>query len=152
MIVPKDHSMSKKYQLLRILLFLSLGVNVILFGLLLQPKAPEPEPVVIQIEKSWYRFIVGRGVITDPEEVAVVLDCIDRMEFFGDDLSLIPMGGGITIYIYQEGEVKGYTFDEGGKIRDHQDLSENNWYLSPHDITPFLEEHIQKTYPYPEFR
>ncbi len=153
--------MSKKYQLLCILLFLSLGINVILSGFLLQPKAPEPEPVVVEIEDFTYGAVVGRGFLTDPEDIAVVLDCIDNLTLYEEEDKdrIVPLGGVIRIQLYRNGDIREYSFagsyyekyGGGGQVKDHQDPNVKNWYRSPTDITLFLQEHIQKTYPVPDW-
>lgn len=137
----------------------SLLMNIVLFLLLVQlqradlEKTPFVAETTVVIEKVYYGNVVGRGIITDPADVAVVLDCIDHLEFYADDIDLAYMGGGIEVYLYQDSDVKSYTFGDGAQIKDHQDPHPVRWFRSPGEsIVPFLEEHIQKTYPYPEFR
>ena len=123
-----------------------------------QPSQPEDTapPVVIEVEDLHYGYVIGRGIITDPQEVQTVLDCIESLEFYSDSGKIVPMGGIIQIHIFRDGDVLSYSFagglpEGGGQVSDHQDPEVANWYRSEKDITAFLEDHIQKTYPPPDW-
>lgn len=144
----------------RFLTLLCIGLSVlsvVLLYLLWRPsEEPQAAPVVIEVEDLQYGYVIGRGIITDLQEVQTVLDCIENLEFYSSSGAIVPSGGIIEIHIFQNGDVLTYSFagglsEGGGQVKDQQDPDVKNWYRSEKDITSFLEDHIQKTYPAPDW-
>lgn len=146
----------KKVPLLAVFCIVLTVLSVTLMYLLWQQSKSETTPVVIGVEDLQYGYVVGRGIITDSQEVQTVLDCVESLEFYSNSGAIVPNGGIVEIHIFQNGDIQSYSFagglpEGGGQVKDHQDPEVKNWYRSEKDITAFLEDHIQKTYPPPDW-
>ena len=113
-------------------------------------RAKYEQTPVITVTRTHYGAVVGMGLIRDADDIQRVLDCVDNLEFSIDDINKVNTGGGYEVAIFQDGTIRRYVF-VGGLIKDLQEENTRYWFHSQDELLPFLEEHLQKRYPYPEY-
>lgn len=114
-------------------------------------RAKYEQTPVITVTRTHYGTVVGMGLIRDADNIQRVLDCVDNLEFFNDDINNICSGGGYEVAIFQGGTVRRYVFVMCELAKDCQDENSLHWYRYQGEMLPFLEECLQKRYPYPEY-